>query len=296
MARRRLDGTTAVITGAGSGIGRALALALDAKGCTLALSDVDLPSVQATADRCRQATTTRLDVRNASALEAHARHVIADHGTVDLVVNNAGVALTADAVDQSLTDIERVLAVNLMGVIHGSQAFLPHLIASGGHLVNISSLFGLLGVPSQSAYAAAKFGVRGYTESLAVEMRLHGHPVSVHCVHPGGIRTDIVRRSRTAGRHRRDEIAAFFDQHLARLDPEEAATAIISGVERGRSRIHVGTDARVLHLLERLLGRHYQRIVSRLASLGPLAPGSAAGAPGNLAHRAEHRDPDAAAG
>lgn len=304
----RLVGRVVAITGAGSGIGRALALALSQRGCALALSDVDLESVEATAARCHRATATWLDVRDPDAVAAHA-DAAADHfGRIDVAINNAGVALTADAMDQSPGDIDRVLDVNLRGVIHGSQAFLPHLIASGrGHLVNVSSLFGILGMPAQSAYCASKFGVRGYTESLAIEMALSDHPVTVHCVHPGGVSTEIARRGHVRGRFHADEVADFFYDHLAKLRPERAAEIIIHGVERGLPRIHVGADARAMHAVERLLGRRYSRLVEAASRLSPLAPRPAiprTGVPGLRSVPGEltpvdpttREEPDAAAG
>ena len=304
----RLVGRVVAISGAGSGIGRALAVALSQRGCALALSDIDLASVEETAARCHRALATRLDVRDADAVSAHAAEVVEHFGRVEVAINNAGVALTADAVDQSPEDVDRVLDINLRGVIHGSQAFLPHLIASGrGHLVNVSSLFGILGMPAQSAYCASKFGVRGYSESLAIEMRISRHPVTVHCVHPGGVSTQIARRGHVRGRFHADEVADFFDDHLAKLSPERAAEIVIRGVERGLPRIHVGADAKAMHALERLLGRRYSGLVEAASRRSPLAPRRTSGstAPPTVRpfrgtttapHPAPRQEPDVAAG
>src|SRR6478735_2968715 len=192
-----IAGKVAVITGAGSGIGRALAYELARRGAKLALSDVDNTGLAETA--------------------RHARVIGADEfGVVNIVVNNAGVAFTGDVEHMSFEQIERVVDVDFWGVVHGTKAFLPHLIESGdGHLVNISSLFGLLAMPSQSAYNAAKFAVRGFTESLRQEMLLAGHPVEVTCVHPGGIKTAIARNSGAVAGRDAAELAAFFDSKLA---------------------------------------------------------------------------------
>jgi short-subunit dehydrogenase len=162
----------------------------------------------------------------------------------------------------SFENIERIMDVDFWGVVNGTKAFLPHLIASGeGHLVNISSLFGLLSMPGQSAYNAAKFAVRGFTESLRQELLLAGVPVRVTCVHPGGVRTAIVRNARVTAAHDKAEVVRRFDTELARTTPERAAEAIWSGVLAGRPRVLVGTDAKLLDACVRLLGSHYQRLL-----------------------------------
>lgn len=264
---RTFAGRTAVITGAGSGIGRALALELTRRGARTALSDVDTEAVEATAAACRElggeARAYRLDVRDAGAMDAHATSVRADFGAVHLLVNNAGVGLTADIVDMTVEQLARVMDVDFWGVVHGTRAFLPDLIASGdGHVVNLSSVFGLIAVPSQSAYNAAKFAVRGFTEALAQEMRLAGHPVAVSCVHPGGVRTAIMRNSVTVG-YDPAAMNEHFERSLARLSPERAAEIILRGVLRGRTRILVGADAHVIDALARVLGSHYFGLVAR---------------------------------
>lgn len=261
----RYRGDVAVITGAGSGIGRALATDLARRGASLALSDVDEVGLAETVARCRalgsDAEGWRVDVADREAMRRHVDDVLDRFGAVHLVFNNAGVALTATAEEQSLEDLDRVLGINLHGVLHGSQLFLPHLIASGrGHLVNISSLFGLLAIPTQSAYHASKFAVRGYTESLAIEMAVAGHPVQVSCVHPGGVDTAIARNAVVGGGRDKDAVVELF-AGMARTSPEHAARIILRGVARGRPRIIVGADAWFVHLLVRLLGVRYQTVV-----------------------------------
>ena len=257
-----------VITGAGSGIGRGLALELAGRGARLALSDIDPARAEESRAACErggalEAAAYALDVSDRAAVFAHAEAVKAEFGTINLVVNNAGVALEGTVLDTSIEDYEWIMGINFWGVVYGSKAFLPHLIASGnGHLVNISSVFGLIAVPSQSGYHAAKFAVRGFTESLRQELLMAGHPVGVSCVHPGGVKTDIARAARSEIDSQ--ERAERFEQ-LARLTPEQAAKMIIGGVERRRARILVGNDARALDALQRVTGSRYQELVWRAA-------------------------------
>lgn len=253
----------AVITGAGSGIGRALALELAERGAQLALSDINEASVSETVTLCQnrgaQAKGYRLDVADRDQVIAHAAEVVEHFGRVNLVVNNAGVALKAGVEEMSFTDLDWLMGINFWGVVHGTKAFLPHLIASGdGHLVNISSVFGLIGVPTQSAYNAAKFGVRGFTEALRQEMLIDRRPVGVSCVHPGGIQTNIARDARAADGSTPQTRADDFAK-IAKTSPREAAKTIIRGVERNRGRILIGPDAYVIDALPRLLGSGYQR-------------------------------------
>jgi NAD(P)-dependent dehydrogenase (short-subunit alcohol dehydrogenase family) len=254
----------AVITGAGSGIGRALALDLAGRGARLALSDVDEVAVADTAARCEklgvQARGYQLDVSDRAAMTAHADQVVAEFGRVNLVVNNAGVALMATVEEMSYEDFDWIVGINFWGVVHGTKAFLPHLIASGdGHLVNISSVFGFVGVPTQSAYNATKFAVRGFTEALRQEMLLEKRRVGVSCVHPGGIRTNIARDARAPENSTSQQRANDFSR-IARSTPEQAAKTILRGVERKRARILIGPDAYVFDAAPRLLGSGYQRL------------------------------------
>jgi NAD(P)-dependent dehydrogenase (short-subunit alcohol dehydrogenase family) len=261
---RRFADKVSVITGAGSGIGRALSVELAARGARLALSDVDVVTLAETAALCeKEGAEVRhypLDVADRKAVLAHAEQVASEFGGVNLVVNNAGVALMASVAEMSWDDLEWVMNIDYWGVVHGSKAFLPHLIASGdGHLVNISSVFGLIGVPTQSAYNSAKFAVRGFTEALRQEMLIERRPVRVTCVHPGGIRTNIVRNARGNDGPNAERAVSRFDQ-LARTTPEQAARVILRGVERNRPRVLIGADAYVIDVLPRLFGSLYQRM------------------------------------
>ena len=269
----RIDSSTVVVlTGAASGIGRALALELAGLGARLAISDVDAAGLQETADLVREATgqearVDKLDVRDRSAWTQYADAVVADLGSVSVVVNNAGVALNGDVVDMSDAQLDFVMDVDFWGVVHGTRALLPHVIASGdGHVVNISSLFGLMAVPGQSAYNAAKFGVRGFTEALRQEMLIARNGVSVTCVHPGGVKTAIARNAASAGSTDQQRSADFFDKHLAKTTAEQAAATIVDGIRKDRARVLVGRDAQVLDLLVRFTGSGYQRVVSRLVA------------------------------
>lgn len=262
----------AVITGAGSGIGRALATELAQRGSRLALSDVDTAGVAETAALCEKAGADVrhyvLDVADRAAVYAHADAVLTDFGTVNLVFNNAGVALTASVNEMTWADLEWIVDINFWGVLHGTKAFLPHLIASGdGHLINISSVFGLIAVPMQGAYNATKFAVRGITEALRQEMRMAGHPVGVSCVHPGGIRTNIAKNSRAAAGHDKDRLNRVFDR-VATTSPESAANRILRGVRRDEAKILIGLDAYGIDFLPRVLGSGYQRIIGTAAKFG----------------------------
>lgn len=257
----------AVITGAGSGIGRALALDLAGRGARLALSDVDSAGLAETVRQCEglgaQVRSDHLDVAERSAVLEYADAVAAHYGVVNLLFNNAGIAFSGNVEVTEFKDIERVMDVDFWGVVNGTKAFLPHLIASGdGHLVNISSLFGLLSIPSQSAYNAAKFAVRGFTESLRQEMLISKHPVKVTCVHPGGIKTGIARNSTAAVGSDAKILAEFFDAKLAKTTPEVAARTILKGVGAGRPRVLIGADAKALDALVRVTGSRYQRVVA----------------------------------
>jgi short-subunit dehydrogenase len=204
-------------------------------------------------------------------------HPAQDLGGVHLVINNAGIAHSGDVEVMSLSEMQRVMDVDFWGVVNGTQAFLPHLIASGdGHLVNISSLFGLVSMPSQSAYNAAKYAVRGFTEALRMELLIAKHPVQVTCVHPGGIRTAIARTATASQGLDPSSLAELFDTKLARMSPEKAARIILRGTARGRARVLVGADAHAAHWLAKLLGSRYQVLLARAAAR--ILPGT--GAPG----------------
>ncbi|MFI7003843.1 SDR family NAD(P)-dependent oxidoreductase [Nocardia sp. NPDC050175] len=253
----------AVITGAGSGIGRGLALELARRGAKLALSDINTESVADTAGRCEKLGATaipyELDVAHRAAVYAHAADVRGEFGRVNLVFNNAGVALGADVEDMEWDDFDWLMNINFWGVAHGTKAFLPDLIASGdGHIVNVSSVFGLVGVPSQSAYNAAKFAVRGFTEALRQEMRIARHPVGVTCVHPGGVTTNIAVNARGLGDDVDLETLRRGWDAITLTSPDAAAKTILRGVEKNKARVLIGADARAIDLIPRLLGPAYE--------------------------------------
>lgn len=259
----------AVITGAGSGIGRALALDLARCGALLALSDIDDAGLaetveQARAAGAREVRADHLDVADRAAFASYAT-AVADHfGRVNLVVNNAGVALAGNLEDLEYPDMDWIIGINFWGVVHGTKEFLPHLIASGdGHLVNMSSLFGLISMPGQSMYNAAKYAVRGMSEAVREEMLIAGHPVGVTVVHPGGIKTAIARNARYSSVENGAETTRLFDEKLARMTPERAAQVILKGVRSNKARVLVGIDAHAVHHLAKLTGSRYQDIVAR---------------------------------
>lgn len=267
----QFEGKVAVITGAGSGIGRALGLNLAKRGAKLALSDIDAEGL---AETVRQAEalgadvkSDRLNVAEREAVLAYADAVVAHFGTVNQVYNNAGIAYNGDVEKSNFKDIERIMDVDFYGVVHGTKAFLPHVITSGdGHVVNISSLFGLIAVPGQSAYNAAKFAVRGFTEALRQEMLIAKHPVKVTCVHPGGIKTAVARNATVADGENAQTVAEFFDKRLAIHTPEMAAETIINAVAKGHARVVVGWEAKALEALARIIGPRYQQIIAKLVS------------------------------
>lgn len=277
-----IAGKVAVITGAGSGIGRALALNLAKGGARLALSDMDSLGLAETVRQAEalgaQVHSAPLDVTQREAFLDYAAAVKEHYGVVHMIFNNAGIAFTGDVEVSEFKDIERVMDVDFWGVVNGTKAFLPYLIESGdGHVVNVSSLFGLLSIPGQSAYNAAKFAVRGFTESLRQEMLIAKHPVQVTCVHPGGIKTAIARNSTTAAVHDQADLAQFFDRYLAHTSPDAAARRILKGVAGNRGRVLIGLDARVLDLFVRATGSGYQRVVSTVTGLAMPKPKAPAG-------------------
>lgn len=264
-------GKVCVITGAGSGIGRALALNLAAQGAKLALSDMDTTGLAETVRRAEalgaEVKSDHLDVTQREAVLAYADAVVAHFGKVHQVYNNAGIAFHGEVERSEFKDIERIMDVDFWGVVNGTKAFLPHLIASGeGHVVNVSSLFGLLSIPGQSAYNAAKFAVRGFTESLRQEMLIAKHPVKVTCVHPGGIKTAIARNATVPDGDDQVTFAQFFDKHLARTTPEDAAKTIVNGVRKGKARVLIGADAKFLDAWVRVVGPSYQRVVATITA------------------------------
>ncbi len=272
---RTLDGKVVVITGAASGIGRALAEAAASRGARLALSDVDEVGLAETRRRVeslgvRSVRTDRLDVADRTAVLDYADEVARDQGVVNVVVNNAGVALSGDVTDLDWDDMEWIVDINFWGVVHGTKAFLPHLVASGdGHLVNLSSLFGLVSMPGQSMYNATKYAVRGFSEALREELLIAGQPVGVTVVHPGGVKTAIARKARSSDPLAHVDRARYFDEKLARMSPERAAEIIVDAVLKGKARCLVGVDAHVIHHLAKLTGSRYQDLVARASTRVP---------------------------
>ena len=264
-------GKVAVVTGAGSGIGQALAIELARSGAKLAISDVDTEGLAATEERLAAigapVKADRLDVTEREAFAVYADAVAEHFGRVNQIYNNAGIAFAGDVEASQFKDIERVMDVDFWGVVNGTKVFLPHLIASGdGHVINISSVFGLFSVPGQAAYNAAKFAVRGFTEALRQEMMVAGHAVKVTTVHPGGIKTAIVRNMETVEGLDKDGLAQTFDKKLASTSPQKAAQIILDGVRRNRARVLVGPDAKALDLIVRATGSGYQRLFSTVMS------------------------------
>ncbi|MEV0059495.1 SDR family oxidoreductase [Nocardia sp. NPDC050718] len=254
-----------VITGAGSGIGRALAENLARRGAKLALSDIDAEGLAETVRIVEglgaQVKADRLNVAEREAFLLYADSVKAHFGVVHQIYNNAGIAYHGDVVKTDFKDIERIMDVDFWGVVNGTKAFLPMLIESGdGHVVNVSSLFGLVTVPGQAAYNSAKFAVRGFTEALYQEMKIAKAPVKVTCVHPGGIKTAVARNATYAEGIDGANTASLFDKYLAIHSPEMAAQTITEGVRKGHSRVLIGWEAKMLDVSVRFLASGYNRI------------------------------------
>jgi NAD(P)-dependent dehydrogenase (short-subunit alcohol dehydrogenase family) len=287
---KSFQGKVAAITGAGSGMGRTLALSLGRRGCHLALSDVNeaglAETVAATSTHGVKVTSKRVDVASREQVYVWADEVAREHGRCNLIFNNAGVALGTTIEGADYKDFEWIFGINFWGVVYGTKAFLPYLKASGeGHIVNISSLFGLLSVPGQGTYNATKFAVRGFTEALREELDMTHSPVSATCVHPGGIKTNIARDARfdqsmsALGVVDAERGKRSFEK-MFRVTPEDAAETILGGVERNARRVLIGSDAVALDLLQRFLPSSYQRLVvagmrrtvSRMGSRGKRKP------------------------
>jgi NAD(P)-dependent dehydrogenase (short-subunit alcohol dehydrogenase family) len=274
-----ISGRVAVVTGAGSGIGRAVALELARRGAKLALSDVNEDGVaetasQATALGSPDVIHGRLDVSDRAAFFAYADEVVAHFGVVNQIYNNAGIAFSRTVLESEMEDYDRVLGINLFGVIHGTKAFLPHLIASGhGHVVNVSSLNGIMAQPEMSQYCAAKFAVRGFTETLRMEMLASRTPVKVTVVHPGGVATNIASNAAIAQLEREgsddpalkaqaDARTKLYNEKFLKLPASKAAEIIVKGVEKDKARVIVGNDARALDLFIRIAPTQYQAAIT----------------------------------
>lgn len=262
----------AAITGAGSGIGRALALRLAQEGCHLALSDVDAKGLAETAALLESSsvrvTTAQVDVAVREQVRAWATQSADAHGRINLIFNNAGVAHAGTVAATDYSDYEWVMGINFWGVVHGSKEFLPHLIESGeGHVVNVSSMFGLFAQPMFSAYNASKFAVRGFTEALRQELDMSGQGVSASCVHPGGVRTNIAKTARVSESvgtlsGQTPATAASGVDKLFRTTAEQAANTILAGVRRNQRRILIGADAHAADWMQRTAPARYQKLVT----------------------------------
>lgn len=265
---RSLDNKVVVISGAGSGMGREMARYAARRGALLALSDWNRESLAETvdlvkADGAREVRDDVVDVADRVAVGAWASAVADQFGRVNLLVNNAGVTMTGDFEDMTYEEFDWIVGVNFGGVVNGTKEFLPHLIASGdGALVNVSSLFGLVSMPGQSAYNATKYAVRGFTEAIREEMLVNKHPVTVTCVHPGGIKTGISRNGRKTAHEDAASIDRLFEEKLARMPADKAAEIILKAALKGRARQLVGIDAHLLHHFAKLAGSRYQDLVA----------------------------------
>jgi short-subunit dehydrogenase len=258
----------AVVTGAAAGIGRALALQLAHRGANVTLWDRDGDGLAAVAERCRgwgvSVRTGVVDVGDRSAVLEHATAAAAA-GPVDSLFCVAGTIHTGTLLNSDLDDVEHVMRVNFWGTVNTVKALLPHVIASGrGHIVTVSSAFGLLAAPRYSAYSASKFAVRGFSEALRQELALGDHPVQVSCAYPGGVRTQIVRKGSFAAGVDAEAVSDRFDRRIARTTPSAAAAVILRGVQKGKPQILVGADARLVSALLRVTGASYQRILPRI--------------------------------
>jgi short-subunit dehydrogenase len=266
----------AAITGAASGIGRALAIELARRSCDLALADRDEAGLKSLASEIgaqRKISVHRVDVSQPDEIAEFAREAIAAHPALNILVNNAGVALLGQFEEIDQAQMDWLFDINFWGVVHGTRAFLPHLKTLGeAHIVNVSSIFGIIAPPGQSAYAAAKFAVRGFSESVRHELAVTGSPVKLSVVHPGGVATSIARSSRTGvgvtDNARRAQMIDRFET-AARTTPKDAALRIIKGIERNEPRILIGNDARFMDILQRFRPGTYwaplQRKLERMA-------------------------------
>jgi len=267
-------GKVAVVTGAGSGIGQALAVELARSGAKVAISDVDTEGLAHTEQQLKATgapvKADRIDVSEREAVLLYAKQVNDHFGKVNQIYNNAGVAFFGAIEITEFKEIERVMDIDFWGAVNGTKAFLPHLIASGdGHVINVSSAFGLFSVPYQAAYSSAKFAVRGFTEALHQEMAVARHPVKVTAVYPGGVKTAISRNMTVAEALGDVDVLKHFNRSLWSTSPQKAAQVILDGVRKNRSRVLIGPDMKLYELILRIIGPGYQRVAPAMLRRRP---------------------------
>lgn len=266
--------TVIAITGAGSGIGRALAIRFAEENCQLALSDINLDQVEETKSlihrqkhlRNTKISCQRVDVSNQTQVFEWAEYVFTHHGKINVIINNAGVALSGPVHELDISDYQWIMNINFWGVVYGTKAFLPYLEQSGeGHIVNISSVFGLTAQPFMSGYNASKFAVRGFTESLRQDLEISKSPVSATCVHPGGIKTNIAKSARISdklsnitGKSKQDTTKEFEMTFLT--TPQKAANTIFNAVKHNKRRVLIGPDSKIYDWSARILPSSYQAL------------------------------------
>lgn len=274
----------AAITGAGSGMGRELAVHLAKMGCHVALSDINPEQLAVTKQLLVgydvNVTLTVLDVSDNKAVEAWADSVMAEHSKVNFIFNNAGVALYSTVEGSSISELEWVMNINFWGVVYGTKAFLPLIknsvkqsqFSEHGHIINISSLFGLTAQPSQSAYNSSKFAVRGFTESLRQELNIQHCGVSATCIHPGGIKTNIANSARgnesinDIGMSTGPKAIRSFNKFL-KFDASEAAWIILHAAATNQQRCLIGNDAKMIDAIQRVFPSHYSQILNDVTML-----------------------------
>ncbi len=274
---KSLKNKVAAITGAGSGIGQALAMNLAQEGCHLALSDVNKKGLEQTLKLLKpysvRVSHQCLDVSDQQAVFSWAEQVVKDHGSVNMIFNNAGVALSGTVQSLSIEDYKWIMDINFWGVIYGTKAFLPYLEESGeGHVINISSVFGLTSQPLMSGYNASKFAVRGFTESLRQDLEITGSNVTTTCIHPGGIKTNIAKSARLS-----DSVSAVTGISKANTtnvmekffihSPDSAAKTILRGVKQNARRVLIGSDAKLLDGMARVFPTGYQWVLTSAVKL-----------------------------
>ncbi len=266
----------AAITGAGSGMGQQLAVLLAKAGCHLSISDVNEKGLAETVELVKpynvRVTSKKVNVAKLEEVRAWAADTVQNHGSVNMIFNNAGVALGSTVEGANYEDLEWIMGINYWGVVYGTKEFLPYIKKSGeGHIINTSSLFGLTAQPTQSAYNSSKFAVRGFTESLRQELDIENCGVSALCVHPGGIRTNIANDARmndslkSLGMNPEKSAKAF--NKLLRMPAEDASQQILDAVLKNKRRLLIGNDAKAIDLMQRILPTGYQKVTALATKL-----------------------------